>query len=570
MTERRGVAAERFSGSAVRQITSTESAVYLGDGRWRDRTMVDDFLDRAALHPDKAAIVTYSSDSVTPVTLTFGQLAAMSERIALELMDLGVERDDVVSIQLPNGWQYAAITLGALRVGAVVNPLVAIFRHNELSFMLSRADSKIFFVPDEFRGFDHAGLARRLQDELDCLEATVVVGEEREGMLSFDRDFLTPRPETAEEAATRLEGRARKPDEVITVMYTSGTTGEPKGTLHTCNTMWSNGRPLFRELDIGGDDVCFMASTMGHLTGFLWGMLFPLSLGSKVVLQEVWDPDGFIDLFDVEGVTWTLSATPFVVDSVAAQRRQQRSLATFRYFVCGGAPIPGHVAADAAEVLGTKLIPLWGCSESGIITIGRPDDTLELISAGDGRPTDIMELRVVHDDLTPVEVGEEGHLQVRGPSLFIGYLHRLDLYRDNETPDGWFDTGDLGRLREDGGVRITGRAKDLVIRGGENIPIVEVENVLVLHPAVHEVAVVGYADERLGERACAVVVPDGEAPTLPELTAFLDEQGMAKQYWPERLEIVKEMPRTPAGKIQKFVLREHIAQQVGARLFENA
>ena len=178
-------------------------------------------------------------------------------------------------------------------------------------------------------------------------------------------------------------------------MYTSGTTGEPKGTLHTCNTMWSNGRPLFRELGIGVDDVCFMASTMGHLTGFLWGMLFPLSLGSKVVLQEVWDAEGFVDLFDVEGVTWTLSATPFVVDTVDAQRRKQRPLSTFRYFVCGGAPIPGHVAADAAEALGTKLIPLWGCSESGIITIGRPADTLDVISNSDGRPTDIMELRVV-------------------------------------------------------------------------------------------------------------------------------------------------------------------------------
>ncbi len=556
-----------FSGEAVRRIDPVDVDRYYRQGFWRDRTMLDDFLEQAERHPDKAAIVTYSPDHPVPRTVTYGQLAAWVDRIAAKLLELGIERDDVVSVQLPNGWEFAAVTLAAMRVGAVVNPLVSIFRHHELSFMLSKAESKLLFVPSAFRGFDHAALAEQLVEELPSLRQAIVAGDAvPEGMLSFERDVLgtparsSPTPEV-------LGSLGRRPDEVISVMYTSGTTGEPKGTLHTCNTMWSNGRPLFRELHIGGDDVCFMASTMGHLTGFLWGMLYPLSLGSKVVLQEVWDADGFIELFDTEGVTWTLSATPFVLDSAAAVQRNPKPLATFRYFVCGGAPIPPHAAVAADEVLGTALVPLWGCSESGIITIGRPDDPLEVVTTGDGRPTDIMELRVVDDALDPVGVGQEGRLQVRGPSLFIGYLHRLDLYRENETPDGWFDTGDLGRLRPDGGVRITGRSKDIIIRGGENIPVVEVENALLEHPAVAEVAVVGYADERLGEKGCAVVVPTGEPPTLEELTAHLSRKGMAIQYWPERIKVLDAMPRTPAGKIQKFVLRSLLAEEVGATVF---
>jgi len=224
--------------------------------------------------------------------------------------------------------------------------------------------------------------------------------------------------------------------------------------------------------------------------------------------------------------------------------------------VCGGAPIPPKAVEDAREVLGLELIAVWGMTENLIVTTTRPGDPVELVSDSDGIPVDWMEIRILGEDGQPVAVGEAGDLHVRGPSQALGYYKRPDLYAAANPDDDWFDTGDVARLRADGGIRIVGRTKDLIIRGGENVPVAEVEDLLLRHPAVADVAVVAVPDERLGERGCAVVLPDGAAPTLTELTAYLDEQGMAKQFWPERLELVDEMPRTASGKIQKYVLRE--------------
>jgi cyclohexanecarboxylate-CoA ligase len=198
-------------------------------------------------------------------------------------------------------------------------------------------------------------------------------------------------------------------------------------------------------------------------------------------------------------------------------------------------------------------------TENMIVTTTRPGDPVDLVSDSDGTPVEWMEIRVLDEKGEPVPVGETGDLQVRGPSQALGYFHRDDLYA-SASPDGdWFDTGDVARLRHDGGIRIVGRTKDLVIRGGENVPVAEVEDLTLRHPAIAEVAVIGLPDDRLGERACAVIRCDGPPPSLPDLTRHLDEAGMAKQFWPERVEVVDDFPRTPSGKIQKFKLREQFA-----------
>jgi cyclohexanecarboxylate-CoA ligase len=298
-----------------------------------------------------------------------------------------------------------------------------------------------------------------------------------------------------------------------------------------------------------------MASTLAHQTGFSSGLLQPLGMGMKVVYQDLWDAPAMLEVVDAEGVSWTVGATAFAMDMIAAQRAKPASLATFRFFICGGAPIPPRVVREAREVLGAELIAVWGMTENMIVTTTRPGDPAELVGDSDGIPVEWMEVRVVDDAGAEVPVEGVGHLQVRGPSQSLGYFHRPDLYAAASTDDGWFDTGDLARRRPDGGIRIAGRTKDLVIRGGENIPVVEIENVLYTYPGMLDVAVVGVPDDRLGERACAVVVTEGPPPSLADLTAFLDANGVAKQFWPERLEVVAEMPKTPSGKIQKFQLR---------------
>jgi len=355
-------------------------------------------------------------------------------------------------------------------------------------------------------------------------------------------------------------------DDPAFLMFTSGTTGMPKAALHTHNTAWSAGRPLPEAIELTADDVCFMASTVGHLTGFFWGTYLPLAMGQKVVYQDVWDTRQLLDIVGLENITWTLSATPFAMDMVAAQKVAPRALSSLRVFVCGGAPIPPSAAIAMQEHLGVDLVSLWGMTEIGICSIHRLGAPLEILAASDGMPVGHMDLRIVGEDLRPVPDGQEGRLQARGPSIILGYRDQPELTRDAETPDGWFETGDLGLRTPEGGIRITGRSKDIIVRGGQNVPVVEVENVLVQHERVREVAVVAYPDERLGERGCAVVVPDGEPPTLADLKACLDQAGVARQFWPERLEITGAMPRTPSGKIKKYVLRQLVAGQPAATM----
>ena len=282
-------------------------------------------------------------------------------------------------------------------------------------------------------------------------------------------------------------------------------------------------------------------------------------MGMKVVYQDVWDADQMLDAVETEKIVWTLSATAFAMDMVAAQRRTTRDLSSFKFFICGGAAIPPKVVEEAAEFLGAQLIALWGMTENMVVTSTRPGDSVDLVSNSDGTPVEWMEIRLMSDDGEVETVGESGNLQTRGASQALGYFHREDLY-DAATPEeDWFDTGDVARLRSDGGIRIVGRTKDIVIRGGENIPVAEIESLILRYPGVDEVAIIGLPDERLGERACAVVSSSNPTLTLSAISKFLEDLGTAKQFWPEELVLMTEMPRTPSGKIQKFRLREELS-----------
>jgi cyclohexanecarboxylate-CoA ligase len=568
-------------------------------GWWRERTVVDDFLDVVAARPDAPAVVSYRAGHPEPHRLTYAELGRLVDRFAGALLNLGVGRGDVVSLQLPNGWEFAALTLACGRIGAIVNPLVPIFRHRELSFILGKTRSRVCVVPRTFRGFAHGELLADLARELPDLEHAFVLDGDRSdpmpagtpaGTKSFEAQFLDQRWEDDPGLGDVLAARRPAGDDVAEIQFTSGTTGEPKGVVHTWNTLWSAARVFPEALGVssgrhpdrgvgdgeGADerdgDVAFMASTLAHQTGFLYGLLVPMGWGLPVVYQDVWDPRAFVQLCDTERISYTMGATPFVMDAIAAQSDIGASLATLRLFGCGGAPIPPHLVAASQEVLGAELIAVWGMTENGIVTCTRPGDPVEVVANSDGVPVPWMELRIVSLDGDPLPPGEIGHLQVRGANQAVGYFGRPDLYEaslrpaDDDPGDPWFDSGDLAwRRHQDGGVRISGRAKDLVIRGGENVPVVEVEAVLYTHPAVREVAVVGYPDDRLGERTCAVVAPEDpdRPPSLADLVAHCEAAGMARQFWPERLVLVDEMPKTPSGKIQKFVLRERVREAAG-------
>ncbi|MGA2818200.1 MAG: cyclohexanecarboxylate-CoA ligase [Xanthobacteraceae bacterium] len=522
-------------------------------GYWRDELCID-HLDRCVAQvPDKTAIAGFNSMEGRGRRLSYREFGVLVDRIAVGLAELGIEKNDIVSCQLPNWWQFAALAFACWRIGAVVNPMMPIFREREVKFMLGFAESKLFVVPREYREFDYPGMVRGIRSELPHLQRMLVIGGS--GAESFEQILLETSWETKRDAKRLFAERRQTPDDVIQLLYTSGTTGEPKGVMHTSNTLLSHLYPFCERLDLKREDIVLMSSPLAHQTGFLYGVLTPILLRTTVVLQDVWNGKRAAELIDEESVTFTFASTPFLSDLSDAVEKGAGKVASLRFFVAAGAPIPRVLVERATKTLGATIISAWGMTENGAVTTTKPGDPDAKAFFTDGRPLPGIEVKVVGANGNSLPPGEEGFLKVRGCSNFVGYLKRPQLY--NHDAEGWFDTGDLARADADGYIRITGRAKDIIIRGGENIPVIEIEGLLFRHPAVQSVAIVGMPDARLGERACAFVVPKpGQRFSFDDMIRFLMEQKVTRQYMPERLEVVDALPMTPSGKVQKFKLRE--------------
>jgi cyclohexanecarboxylate-CoA ligase len=536
-------------------LLAPRRAQMVAQGYWPDRTINDALDSCVAVCPEKTALVAHRMDGGATTRLSYRELARLADRVGVGLSRLGVGRNDVVSVQLPNWWQFTVLALACARIGAVVNPLMHIFRERELSFMLAHGESKVIVAPKQFRGFDFEGMLTDLQPKLPGLRHVIAVGGA--GANSFETRLAEPAWEREPDAAAILHANRLGPDEVMQLIYTSGTTGEPKGVMHSANTILSNIGPYAERMQLSGDDVVLMASPLAHQTGFIYGLMMPIVLQARAVLQDVWDPRAAVALVRDEGVSFTMASTPFLTDLAQAVADSSQAVPTLRSFLCAGAPIPGPLVERAQRALGAKVISAWGMTENGAVTTTLPKDADERAINTDGRPLPGVELRVLDADGTPLPAGSIGRLQVRSCSNFGGYLKRPQL--NDSDAEGWFETGDLARLDDAGYVRITGRSKDVIIRGGENIPVVEIEALLYRHPAVAQAAIVAYPDERLGERACAVVVtkPD-RTLDFAALVAFLKQQKLAVQYIPERLVLLEAMPTMPSGKIQKFKLRETV------------
>ncbi len=529
---------------------------FVKSGAWIDRTIFDYLDDVLAGGAERPAITSYNGETGQKTVLSYGELDRLSRCLALALIDLGVKPGDVVSLQLPNWWQFNAMHLACARIGAITNPLMPIFRERELSYMLAFAESKVVVAPHSFRGFAYKPMIEAIRGDLpDLAHAFYVDGE---GADDFATALLSEPREEHTDADAVLAALRPGPNDVNEIIYTSGTTGQPKGVMHTANSTFGHLSSWIELHGLNGDDKVFMASPLAHQTGFLYAILQPVMLGVEVVLLDRWSAPVGVELIQNHGCTFTMGATPFLSDLVEMPNVQNFDLSTLRIFASAGAPIPPALVQKAAANFSFKVLSGWGMTECACSTVCRPDDPDEKVWTSDGYPLPHTEVTVHRPDGSPAPQGEEGVLKVRGQPMFVGYLKKPELHGTDA--EGWFDTGDQAFIHPDGYIRITGRAKDIIIRGGENVPVVEVEDVIYRHPAVSEVAVVGVPDDRLGERGCAfVTVQPGSSLALDELIRYLDEIGTAKQYWPEHLEVIDEMPRTPSGKIQKFKLREMAA-----------
>ena len=534
---------------------------------WSNRILTEYVAEHAVNRPNHVAVaeVHPNSNAVPeiirkPSVLTYSQLWREVRFLTAKLRAIGIQQGDVVSVQLPNWAYFVVINLALTRLGAVINPIAPIYRQKEVGFYLRRLQSKAIIVPTVFRGFNYVKMIEDIRSGLPDLEFICTLGDPTLPT-SLDPPYNMKDDHEPSEADL---GPAPTPDDVNVILFTAGTTGEPKGVLHTHNTVDFVEKALAKTLRLTPEDVFWFASTLGHGTGYYHGYTAAMRLGATLVLPDIWDPLTINDTLNKWHCTYTVGATPFLVDTI--EHGDDESLRKLRIFLCGGAFIPAEVMRRARERMpNCFVLRCWGQTENSTITVNRPGDPMDKIITSDGRLNLNKEVQVREPTTgEPLPVGSEGELWTRGPSLFVGYHKRPDLTREAMDNDGWFRTGDRGRLDGEGYLTMSSRIKDLIIRGGENFPVKEMEDLLSTHPAVSEVAIVAMPDLRLQEKACAYVsIRPGFQFNFSDMLRFLDDQQIAKRKYPEHLEILPDLPKTTTGKIKKYELRAMIAEKVG-------
>jgi acyl-CoA synthetase (AMP-forming)/AMP-acid ligase II len=517
-------------------------------GWWRDGSpaaLLDDWAQRT---PDRMFV----SDGTSELDYTATRTRAYG--LGARLLAEGVRRGDRVVVQLPNWHEFVVSYLAIARIGAVMVPIMPVYRHTEVEHVLHNSGAVAAITAGTFRKFDHAGMFRTLREQCPDLATVIVVRGQAEGA---ELDFADACAGTFTDGEL---GEHADPDAPHVIVYTSGTESSAKGCVHTWNTLSFSGVGLARDVfEIGSDDVMFMPTPVAHATGLVVGVLAPLSVGAHTHLLDIWEPNEGLARIEKYRCTAAAASTPFVRMALDAAPGAGRDVSSMRFWLCAGAPVPEALAREFEEVFdGGILNPLYGCSEvMGAISCHR-GDSIERRSGTAGVPA-LTGIQIKLVDAEGHEVGpdEEGEICYWGPGAILGYWRDPERTANAIDSDGWHHTGDLARKDAEGYIRISGRLKDIIIRGGTNISAAEIEGYVASHPDVDQVAVVPYPDERLGEKACAVVVPKaGTEPSLQDITGFLRERRISMQKLPERLVLVEELPLNATGKVQKFLLRD--------------
>jgi acyl-CoA synthetase (AMP-forming)/AMP-acid ligase II len=512
---------------------------------WGKQTLADRAIELEAQEPDFVAFV----DGARHITRSM--LLRDATALAWSLASRGVLPGDVVSFQVPNWHEAAVINLAAALAGFVVNPVVPIYRDREVKQMLGDCRARVLFVAASFRGFDYSAMADRLRSSLPDLAHIFTVRG------TGENDFAALVEQGLGEAFVRPQ---IDPLGVKLVLYTSGTTGHPKAVLHSHVTLQHIVEKSAAHWGILPGEATLMPSPVTHVSGFANGLELPLLRGTCTVLMESWNAHTALDLIEQHQLVGTVAATPFLVELAAAARATGNRLPSLRFFACGGAAVPPEVIPAAiASFANCHAFRVFGSSEVPLVTFGWPHNAA-LAATTDGEIVDYA-VRVVDRAGQDVPDGVEGEILARGPGMMLGYADRAQT-SEAITPDGYFRTGDLGVRTVDGALTITGREKDLIIRGGENISAKEIEDVLHQHPAVREAAVVSMPNDRLGEGVCAYIILRADRPGETELAEFVVSSGLAKQKIPERFEWVADFPRTASGKVRKDQLRQDIRQKL--------
>jgi acyl-CoA synthetase (AMP-forming)/AMP-acid ligase II len=540
-------------------VTAEDALRYVEAGYWsRDETLPSVLARHARSRPERLAVVDDLGNRVT-----YGELHRRSSQLAAAIAGRGIGSGDVVGVQFPNRVEASVAALAIEKAGAIVCPMVTPYRRNELAFIIGQTGMKLLFVPGTYRGFDHDALGRELMADFPSLRTLVTLSEAASApdCVPFGQ-FTDSGGEDQEFDATRLD-----PDAVAALLFTSGTEAAPKGILHTSNTLLANVRSLRRMLGLTHDDGVFMASPVGHGTGYGFGIRLACYLGSTLSLLGIWNARDAAKMLAEYRAAYTHGATPFVTDLLSLPDLGEFDLSRLRYFVTGGAAVPPGTATRVADRLGCRLLRLYGQTEGFMTTLSPVTDDPADAESSDGLPVAGVEVRAVDSSDQPVPAGEPGECQYRGPHRCVGFLEDPVREAASITGDGWFRSGDLVRIGRDGQLAVAGRKKEVINRGGYKYSPREVEDVLASYPGIGGIAIVRMADARLVERSCAFIVPEGRSePTVQELADYLKARGVASFKWPERVEIVSEFPTTASGKVQKFELERMLEQKMALNL----
>ena len=519
-------------GWSIRWDEPRAAAAY-ADGWWSRATCADALRRAAAETPERVLLVDGA------VRVTAAQLCDEATRLA-GVLSARFAEGSVITFMLPNWHEAATIYLGATLAGMVAHPVLPSLRDHDLRFMLADAKSRIVFIPHVFRGHDYAAMLTRVVAQLAAPPEVVVLRGDPAEHIPFSE---------LQENGKSGSLPVLDPDDVRMVMYTSGTTGRPKGVLHTHNSLHALIRQIGQHWWIEPGDKFLVPSPISHIGGSIYAFEMPLLLGTTAVLMESWNATQAVPLMLAEQITHMAGATPFLQQLLAAAREAGTQLQDLKVFICGGASVPPALIREAADYFDqAEVTRVYGSTEVPVTTVGSfgPSER-DHAAATDGHP-----------GIADVILASDGEIRARGPQMLAGYLHAEDEDSAFDV-EGFYRSGDQGRFVDGSHLVVTGRIKDLIIRNGENIAPKEIEDLLASHPAIAEIAVVGVPDPRTGERAVAVIVPrDNALPNVAALAEFLAGQGVARFKYPEAVELWDALPKNDAGKVLKVEIRKRL------------
>lgn len=546
--------------------TPVQVEEYYSTGQWTDQNFTDLLRTRAASHGAKVFVTDGTH------ALTFAEVYERSQRLALGLHRRGIHPGSRVAVQLPNWVEFVVAAAALSRLGAVVVPIMPIYRRDEVGHVIADARIAAAIAPISFKAFDYISMFEELRKDSATLTTLVAVrapAEEHAALAQRDVDVfedLVINDVDLADIDAELGIRAH-PDDPFVIVYTSGTTSRPKGCVHTFNTYASGARALVTAFGHTEADVQFGPSPITHTTGLVTSVLLPLMVGAATHVMSDWSPENGLQAIEKYGCTMAVTATTFLQTLIAAaEQNPDADLSSLRAWTCAGSPIPSSVVEAAkAKLPQASILSLYGRSENLTTTSCTVTDDPHRAVHSDGAALPGAEVQVVDELGVEVARGREGDIAYRGPSHMLGYLNRAEETAELFTRDGYSRSGDLGVMDADGFVRVTGRLKDIIIRGGMNISVREVEDKLAGHPDLLSLAVVAMPDERLGEKVCCyVVAKEGhQAPTVEQLRTYLTDRDVAIQKTPERVIAVDDLPMTATGKIKKHELRQLVAKELG-------